>query len=139
MPLPRKPTESEQKAAASAEELRVAQEEVVNLLKANKFLLRLLTGVVVVCLAVISVAGIIGARTGTQAREIGEQNNRFLDNFSNYMNCLIVNEDEVVIAVGEEAYVEICKQLLYRGIDEIPPTIKAEVPKDFPTTTTTSG
>lgn len=60
----------------------------------------------------------------------------FRDNFSNYMNCLIVNEEEVVIEVGEEAYVEICKQLLYLGIDPIPPTIKAD--PNLLTTTTTS-
>lgn len=69
--------------------------------------------------------------------KVVEQNDRFVDNFSNYMTCLIIGEDEVVKAVGEEAYVEICKQLLYRGITPVPPTIKAEVPRP-PTTITPS-
>jgi len=74
-----------------------------------------------------------------EVKEISQQNNRFVDNFSNYMNCLIVGEDEVVLAVGEETYVEICKQLLYRGLDDIPPTIKATIPPHLITTTTTGG
>ena len=72
------------------------------------------------------------------AADISDQNNRFVDNFSNYMTCLIVNEEEVVVAVGEDVYVELCKQLLYRGIDEIPPTIKVQIPTNFPSTTTTT-
>ena len=67
--------------------------------------------------------------------DVSSDQARFRDNFSNYMNCLIVNEEEVVIEVGEEAYVEICKQLLYLGIDPIPPTIKAD-PSLLTTTTT---
>lgn len=70
-----------------------------------------------------------------KAATIADDQTRFRDNFSNYMNCLIVNEEEVVIAVGEEAYVEICKRLLYLGIDPIPPTIKAD-PSLLTTTTT---
>lgn len=78
-------------------------------------------------------------KVSQQTRELARQNDRFVDNFSNYMSCLIVNEDEVVIEVGEEAYVEICKQLLYRGITPIPPTIKPDsdlLPKPGTTTTT---
>lgn len=74
-----------------------------------------------------------------QATDISSDQARFRDNFSNYMNCLIVNEDEVIISVGEEAYVEICKRLLYLGIDPIPPTIKADPSLLMPTTTTTRG
>lgn len=70
-----------------------------------------------------------------QTNGVASDQARFRDNFSNYMNCLIVNEEEVVIQVGEEAYVEICKQLLYLGIDPIPPTIKAD-PSLLTTTTT---
>lgn len=68
---------------------------------------------------------------------VSVEQSRFRDNFSNYMNCLIVNEEEVVIQVGEEAYVEICKQLLYLGIDPVPKTIKAD-PSLLTTTTTTT-
>ncbi len=132
----KKPTAAER--AASSEELAQKQKEVVDLLHKNQFMLKLMTGVVIVCLAVISVAGIIGARTGADAKRIGQQNNRFLENFSNYMRCLIVNEDEVIIAIGEEAYLNICDQLLFRGTGQKPNVIIAEIPPDFPTTTSTS-
>lgn len=131
-PAAKKPTAAER--AASSQELADKQREVVNLLHRNQFLLKLMTGVVIVCLAVISVAGIIGARTGADAKEISQQNNRFLENFSNYMRCLIVNEDEVVIAIGEEAYLNICDELLFRGTGQKPHVIKAQIP----TTTTTA-
>lgn len=75
--------------------------------------------------------------TAERSERLNVEQNRFVDNFSNYMNCLIVNEDEVVLQVGEEAYVEICKQLLYRGITPIPETIKAD-PSLLTTTTTTT-
>lgn len=127
----------DRKAPASSEELDVAQKEVVQLLKNNKYLLRLLTGVVIVSLAIISATGIIAARTSADAREVGNQNNRFLENFSNYMRCLIVNEDDVIIAIGEEAYLNLCDELLFRGTGQKPNVIIVEIPKDFPTTTTT--
>ena len=131
-----------ERQAASSEELDKAQKEVVVMIKENRFLLRLLIGVVTVCLAVISIAGIIGARTGTEAKKISSQNNQFLDNFANYMRCLIVNEDDVVIAVGEDAYVALCEELLYRDTGKKPNPIIVEIPKDFdpnaPITTTTS-
>jgi hypothetical protein len=76
-------------------------------------------------------------RVADKTAEIAKQNDRFVDNFSNYMNCLIIGEDDVVRAVGEEVYVDICKQLLYRGINPIPPTIKAQIPEFTPTTTST--
>lgn len=71
-----------------------------------------------------------------QTRELTEDQSRFVDNFSNYMTCLIVNDDKLVIQVGEETYVEICKRLLYRNINPIPPTIKPDL-SELSTTTTT--
>lgn len=71
-----------------------------------------------------------------QNQELTEDQSRFVDNFSNYMTCLIVNDDTLVIKVGEEVYVEICKQLLYRGITPIPPTIKPDISQLSTTTTT---
>lgn len=134
MPEPKKPTAAER--AASSQELADKQREVVVLLRRNQFLLKLMTAVMVVSLAIISVAGIVGARTGAEAKEISQQNNRFLENFSNYMRCLIVNEDEVVIAIGEEAYLNICDELLFRGTGQKPHVIKATIPDPKATTTT---
>lgn len=102
----------------------------------------IIIGVLFAVLSVFSVVQTLGlreARDAARAAEIAANTSRdqglFRDNFSNYMNCLIVNEDEVVEQVGEEAYIEICKQLLYLGIDPIPPTIKAD-PSLLTTTTT---
>ncbi len=127
-----------ERRAASSEELDKAQKEVVVLLHKNQFLLKLMTGVLVVSLAVISLTGILANRSATNAVEVSQQNNRFLENFSNYMRCLIVNEDEVILTIGEEAYLNLCDELLFRGTGQKPNVIIAEIPKDFPTTTTTA-
>lgn len=119
---------------ASSEELDKAQKEVVVLLQKNLFLQRLLVAIVFFCLAVISITGIVGARTAAQSKEVSAQNNRFLENFSNYMRCLIVNEDEVIAAIGEDAYLDVCDELLFRGTGQKPHVIKATIP----TTTTTT-
>lgn len=74
-----------------------------------------------------------------QNKSISVDQAQFRDNFSNYMTCLVVNDDTLVIAVGEETYIEICKRLLYRGIDPIPPTIKPDLSVLDPVTTTTTG
>ena len=124
--------------AASSEELNIAQKEVVVLLKSLKNLLKLLIVVVFVSLAVISVTGMLANRSATEATHASEQNQRFLENFSNYMRCLIVNEDEVIIAIGEEAYLNLCDELLFRGTGERPNPIKVTIPPDFPTTTTSA-
>lgn len=135
-------TNEERKAAAdqaaTSDELDKAQKEVVVLLHKNQFLLKLMTGVLVICLAVISTAGIIGARTSVEAKQVSSQNQRFLQNFSNYMRCLIVNDDQVVIAVGEDKYLSLCEDLLFRGTGQKPESIKVVIPPEFTTTTTTT-
>jgi hypothetical protein len=77
-----------------------------------------------------------------RAERVSVEQDRFRDNFSNYMSCLIVNDQNLLAQVGEKTYVEICKQLLYRGIDPIPPTIEPDLsvlqgPPVSTTTTTT--
>lgn len=129
----------DEEQAASSAELEKAQKEVVVLIHKNQFLLKLLIGVVVVCLAVISATGIVAARTAADSKEISAQNNNFLQNFSNYMRCLIVNEDEVVIAIGEEAYLNICDKLLFLNTGQTPVVIKAQIPGQPTTTSTTTN
>lgn len=134
MPTPNDPTERQAKAserqAASSEELDVAQKEVVNLLK-------LLIAVVFVSLAVISVCAVLTVRVGTDARQAGKSNNEFLSNFSNYMRCLVINDDTVVAAYGEEKYFDLCDALLFEGTGVKPRKVTVTVPDpNAPTTTT---
>lgn len=122
------------------------REEAVNFIcreiESLRFLMKLLLGVVFLSLAVISAATIIAAnssadskRAADAAESAGKSNNQFLSNFSNYMRCLVVNDDEVVIALGEEAYFNLCDDLLFRGTGETPDRVVVTIPS---TTTTTS-
>ena len=99
-----------------------------------KRLLRLLVTIVFIALAVISVSTMITVRTSTDARQASKSNTEFLSNFSNYMRCLVINDDEVVAAYGEEAYFNLCDELLFQGTGEKPTKVVVTVPS---TTTTT--
>lgn len=120
---------------ASADELAKAQQEVVSLLRTIKHLTRLLIGIVIVSLAVISVTGIVASRTATKSKEIGTLNNVFLGNFSDYMRCLVVNDDKVVIAVGEEKYFDLCDKLLFKGTGQEHTITKVTIPPEYTITT----
>jgi hypothetical protein len=99
----------------------------------------ILTIVLFLTLATVAFSSTFVVQNTQKSKEISEQNNRFLNNFSNYMRCLIVNEDEVVIAVGEDKYVELCEELLFRGTGDRPKPIIVTIPPNFiPTTTTTA-
>ena len=126
---------SSKRQADSSEETDASFKEVAVLFRQIKNLLVALLVVVFISLAVIGLTGIVANRSATNAQHASEQNNRFLENFSNYMRCLIVNEEDVVIAVGEEAYLNLCDELLFRGTGERPDPIKVTIPPNFPTTT----
>lgn len=116
------------KIPSTTESREDTQKEIKNLLK-------LLLGVVFVALAIISVTGMLAFRNAEDGKAISAQNNRFLDNFANYMRCLIVNEDEVVIAVGEDAYVALCEELLYKDTGKKPSPTVVTIPPNATTTT----
>jgi hypothetical protein len=126
-------TPEPKKGPATAQQIRGVEDDT----KSLKNLIKVLLATVIISMAVMSTAAVLSFRAAQGSKETSEQNNRFLGNFSNYMRCLIVNEDEVIIAIGEEAYVNLCDELLFLGTGEKPNVIRAEIPKDFPTTTTT--
>jgi hypothetical protein len=78
-------------------------------------------------------------KVGVEARKVGVSNNIFLGNFSDYMRCLVVNDDTVVIAVGEEVYFNLCDELLFRDTGQTHVPTKVTVPPGFPTTTTSTS
>lgn len=97
-----------------------------------------LTVVIFLSMAVITTNTVVTRRTGQEGKKISAQNNRFLVNFSNYLRCLVVNEEEVVLAMGKDAYLDLCDSLLFLGTDQKPNVIKAKIPENFvPSTTTT--
>ena len=133
----KKQATSSERQAASSEELDKAQKEVVVLLKSIRYLNRLMLGVIVVTLAVISVCAILTVRIASDAESASKSNNEFLGNFSNYMRCLVINDDEVVAAYGEEKYFDLCDELLFQGTGERPKKVVVTVPDPNATPTTT--
>lgn len=49
------------------------------------------------------------------AKELSESNNRFLQNFSDYMRCLVVTDEVLYEELGKAAYFDHCDTLLFRG------------------------
>lgn len=73
-----------------------------------------------------------------ETKKVGESNNRFLANFSDYMRCLVINDEEVVVAVGEETYFNLCDELLFRSTGLRPNPTKVTIPPNLTSTTTTT-
>jgi len=125
-------------ASPNAANEELAHKILLAITEIKKWLVAM-TIVIFISMAVISTSAILTNRVQTDAQEISQQNHKFLENFSNYMRCLIVNEDDVVIAVGEENYLNLCDKLLFLGTGQTPHVVKAEIPPEFtPTTTTTT-
>lgn len=75
--------------------------------------------------------------TSVYILRVSQSNQRFLTNFSNFMQCLIVSDPEVVKALGKEAYFNECNKLLLDGTGvKLAPITKVTAP---PTTTTSGG
>lgn len=49
------------------------------------------------------------------ANRLNESNNRFLQNFSDYMRCLVVTDEVKYEELGKAAYFDFCDTLLFRG------------------------
>lgn len=47
--------------------------------------------------------------------QVGESNSRFLQNFSDYMRCLVVTDEVLYEELGKAAYFDHCDILLFRG------------------------
>ena len=86
-------------------------------------------------LAIMSASGIVTVRVSSDTKEVGQQSRAFLTNFSDYMRCLVVNDDQVVIAYGEEAYFNICDELLFRNTGLKPTHFKVTLPSTTTSTT----
>lgn len=96
-----------------------------------------ITIVLFLTLATVGFTSITSSRTAEEAKKISTSNQAFLVNFSSFMQCLVVNDKEVVTALGVETYFNECNKLLFRGTGLEPaPITKVTAP---PTTTTTTG
>lgn len=108
-----------------------------------KKLIKALLAVVFITLIVMSTSTVMSYRAAQKGKEVSEQNNKFLTNFSDYMRCLVVNDDNVVKAVGIETYFNLCDDLLFRGTGKTHTITKVEIPSTTttlaPDATTTSG
>ena len=67
---------------------------------------------------------------GVRTSRISDQNQTFLTNFSDYMRCLVVTDQELYKELGKAAYFDHCDQLLFRN------TGLAPNPRPVATTTT---
>lgn len=114
-------------------------QNILNAITAIKHLLIAMTVVIFISMAVISTSTILTNRVQTEAKAISAQNHHFLENFSNYMRCLIVTDEKVVIAVGEENYLNLCDKLLFLGTGQTPHVVRITIPPEFTTTTTVPG
>jgi hypothetical protein len=99
-----------------------------------KNLIKALLVVVFITLIVMTTSTVMSYRAAQKGKEISEQNNKFLGNFSDYMRCLVVNDDNVVKAVGLETYFNLCDDLLFRNTGKSHAITKVKIPD---TTTTT--
>lgn len=96
-----------------------------------------LTIILFITLATVGFTGTRIVQLGEDAKTLSQENQRFLVNFDSYMQCLVVNDPEVVEALGVEAYFEECRKLLFEGTGLAPkPTTRVTIPSTTTTTTT---
>lgn len=120
---------------ATSEELDKAQKEVIDDIRHLKNLNKTLLIVVFIALAIMSITSIITVRVSTTSQSVSKQNRAFLQNFSDYMRCLVVTDKEAVQAYGLESYFNLCDDLLFRNTGLAPLHTKITIPS----TTTTTG
>lgn len=74
---------------------------------------------IIVLLIFISSAVAYGVALVNQSiddvHQVSESNNRFLENFSDYMRCLVVTDEALYEELGRAAYFDHCDMLLFRG------------------------
>lgn len=117
-------------------EVDIAERNVRNDIAGLKKLMKSLLIVVFVALAIMSSAGILTVRTSQDTKAVSQQNRAFLQNFSDYMRCLVVVDPEVVKAFGLENYFNLCDELLFRNTGLVPTHTKVTVPSTTTTTVT---
>lgn len=87
-----------------------------------------LLAVVFVALMVMSVTGIIAARVSSDTKGVSQQNRAFLQNFDDYMRCLVVADPVAVKDFGIEKYYNLCDDLLFRHTGLVPLQTKVTIP-----------
>lgn len=96
----------------------------------------ILTIVLFVTLATVGFTSTRIVQNSQDTKKLSESNQRFLINFSSFMQCLVVSDHAVVEALGVQAYFDECNKLLFIGTGQKPePVTKVTIP----TTTTTTG
>lgn len=76
-------------------------------------------------------------KNAQETKKLGTANQRFIKNFSSYLECLIVSDPAVVEALGRQAYFDECNKLFFRGTGLVPePVTKVTLPPSTTTTTT---
>lgn len=116
-------------------EVDIAERNVRHDIAGIKSLLKKLLAVVFVALAIMSAAGIVTVRTAEDTKAVSQQNRAFLQNFSDYMRCLILNDDAVVKSYGKENYFNLCDDLLFRNTGLVPSHTVVTIPSTTTTTT----
>lgn len=101
-----------------------------------------LTAIIFISMAIMTTNTAITNKAQHQAKEVSAQNQRFLINFSSFMQCLVVSDHNVVESLGVEAYFNECNKLLFKGTGQTPvPVTKVTLPGSpsttEPSTTTT--
>lgn len=117
-------------------EVDIAERNVRNDIAGLKKLMKSLLIVVFVALAIMSSAGILTVRTSQDTKAVSQQNRAFLQNFSDYMRCLVVADNEAVKAYGLEKYFNLCDDLLFRNTGLVPTHTKITIPSTTTTTVT---
>lgn len=99
------------------------------------YMKRISKDTVLTILLFVTLATVIFTALNTQ--RVGEQNQRYLQNSSDYWHCLVVTDQEALKALGKEQYFAECDKLLFRDTGQSPgPRTRITIPS---TTTTTGG
>lgn len=117
-------------------EVDIAERNVRSDIAGLRKLMKSLLIVVFVALAIMSSAGILTVRTSQDTKAVSQQNRAFLQNFSDYMRCLVVADNEAVKAYGLEKYFNLCDDLLFRNTGLVPTHTKITIPSTTTTTVT---
>lgn len=99
---------------------------------------RWVVGLLVAIISVFAFGAVKINQNVDETRKVGNSNNRFLINFSDYMRCLIIGDEEAVKQIGEERYFNLCDDLLFRGTGRKHIITRVVIPPEWVTTTTST-
>lgn len=72
-------------------------------------------GLLIVITSILSYGVVLLHHDTSYTKDLSESNNRFLQNFSDYMRCLVVTDEALYEELGKAAYFDHCDTLLFRG------------------------